>query len=306
MPLIGNSLTEFYRSLAMPQVAVEQRIKNFRYPMFQDFGPVFSFRGDYPQMFSFDQHFPSEDSWVELQDGLIFLLPYLFSKAALSRTRTILPAAAVHLLPPEMDSFLYSVPEYRTSPTAVSTEAYVYLDYFETLSSTHGWQHRLEQVRRLATEKDKLTLLINSVLINSHKHEGQEFFYEGLRSLPHNCSIISFADFFKKESLESVEVHFLYDQLIILRTPWEEVSLIKAGLLKVDKISEQDELVATFPVGPLVSRAIYRHRPGKKMQPEALAELRRALALLHSPQDYLNKNYIRLIEGVVLFNSNQV
>ena len=308
---IGTKLTAHYSQLSVSLSPGARPGQDFTFPQYRDFSPGLTSNGECPHLFSFYKNFPGQNSWVELMDGLCFLIPFLHSDIFLqNQDKVILPKEALKYIPRTVKSFYYAIPEFAEEldkDSSKKSECYIYLDYYEAITLTKNWQDRIKRVEELSNHHEKVYLILNSMLLGSYQDRELAGFYESLRSLPRKCEFLSLGNFISIKNIERVKVYFLYDEEIVLKSPLENYVLVRNGIpVKGEKIDPQDTLVKSFNLAPNVKKQVYKHTIREWFNSEKTEqELVAFLKTIKSSEELPDKNFRRVLFNIVNYQGRK-
>lgn len=138
------------------------------YPKYQDFQACERYCGECPIVFSFDFLYQENQGWMQLMDGYLFLVPFLYSAQSI-KPHTILPRLALNILPAHMEGFYYSTYNYVEATKPSSEIIHIFLEYYEDLTSINTLKKNLERIVELCSLYGEVKLVLNSYLIATGK-----------------------------------------------------------------------------------------------------------------------------------------
>lgn len=290
------SLKQHYNDLVLKDYQVR---RHETFPQYQDFQTFEKYYGECPLIFSFDVFYQENQGWMQLMDGYLFLVPLLYSNQSI-KPNTILPRLALNILPAHMQGFHYSTYSYASNAVSTLNEVYVFMEYYEGLTHINTLQRNLDRVTALCSEYGAVKFIMNSFLGATGKDHNLSTLLEGIRKLPANCAILSVLDFSEVLNLKGSKVIFLYDEDVLTHSVWEEMAIIRNGVVSREKISKLDSVVQSFDVYPQVKRDIYFHQPTKPaLEAFKEKELKKIVSLIKDSTELLDHNYRRLIRDII-------
>jgi hypothetical protein len=290
------SLKKHLSEISLP---IPQDDPHLTYPQYHDFQSSGKYYGECPLKFSFEPSSQTHKGWVELMDGHLFLVPFLFSQK-ITKPQMILPRLSLKMLPANLDGFHYSVFSYGARTAPVPDVLYLFMEYYENLTHETILKRSFDQVALLCSQNAKVKLVLNCYLSANGKDPNLTQLLEGIRKLPSHCSLLSLNDYNSILNLQGSETIFLYDEDVLTHSVWEEITIIKNGTVIKDKISPLDTLVHSFCILPKVKREIYFHRPlSRVLSLDKEEELKKIVRSLSTPEELLHQSYRRLISDIV-------
>ena len=301
MNFMQVSLKNHLSALALPE---SQNVPFITFPEYQDFQNYGKYVGECPLVFSFESLYQNPQGWMEVMDGYLFLVNLLYSTKS-PRTKTILPRLSLKILPASLEGFHYSHFAYETKKTSLNATPYVFMDYFENLTDKSTLTKNLDMIRLLCSQNENVKLVLNPYLNAQGADKNLTSLFQGMRTLPSNCTILPLSEYSGILNMEGATMHYLCNEDVQTRSLWEELTINKNGVIRSEKISPADKLVHSFDIYPNVKKEIYFHKPLARALSEGQeTELKKIVGPLTNPSDLLDKNYHRLIKDIIHYEGS--